>query len=138
MTDEQIEQVLTDLHEGKSLQRILKEHGFRPRDFFVAIESTAQRSESYELAQMRRAELYAEECVDIADTEFDAAVAAVRIKARQWYASKLKPHKFGERIDVNVHATVDIRAAIADGRRRVLDATKLQLECVDDGAELLK
>lgn len=132
------ERVLTAMHEGKSVRRTLIELGIHPEAFAAAIDSCAILAENYRLAQVWRAEFYVEETIDIADTEFDAVVASNRIKARQWYASKLKPDKFGERIDVNVHATVDIRAAIADGRKRITDAKPLQLEPERDTLEALE
>ncbi|MEX2673425.1 MAG: terminase small subunit [Phycisphaeraceae bacterium] len=54
----------------------------------------------YARACQFRAELYAEQIIDIADTEPDPQKARVRIDARKWVACKLLPRKYGERVDV--------------------------------------
>lgn len=43
-----------------------------------------------------RTEGYAEEVVDIADTEKDPAIARNRMDARKWVACKLLPRKYGD------------------------------------------
>lgn len=109
--------IIRAIHE-KHLGRTLKEYKIHPHDFMRAVDEYGLGPE-YAAAQVCRAELYAEDIVDIADTELDSHVARNRIDARKWYASKIKPGKYGERIDVTVNQSVDIRAAIAEGRKRL-------------------
>lgn len=52
----------------------------------------------YARAREAQQDTYAEEVVFIADTEEDPQKARVRIDARKWHASKLAPHKYGERV----------------------------------------
>jgi hypothetical protein len=59
-------------------------------------------AEQYARARIDQADTLADEMVHIADTEPDANRARVRIDARKWVASKLKPKKYGERLDLNV------------------------------------
>ena len=66
-----------------------------------------------------------DEIIDIADTEIDPQRARNRIDARRWYASKMKPDKFGDRIDLNINAVVDVSSALLEARQRaaqVIDA----------------
>lgn len=56
--------------------------------------------DQYARACEARAERYAEEIVEIADTEEDPQRARVRVDARKWVASKLLPRKYGHRVDV--------------------------------------
>lgn len=52
----------------------------------------------YARACEHRSEHYAEEIVDIADSDPDPQRARVRIDARKWVAAKLLPKKYGEAV----------------------------------------
>jgi hypothetical protein len=51
----------------------------------------------YAHAREARADMIADQVIDIADTEPDANKARVRIDARKWYAAKLNPKRYGNR-----------------------------------------
>ena len=55
-------------------------------------------AEQYARAREIQADYFAEEIVDIADTEPDPQVARVRMDARKWHASKTAPKKYGDKI----------------------------------------
>lgn len=63
----------------------------------------------YARAREQRAELYAEEIVEIADTENDSAKARNRIDARKWAAAKLNQKVYGDKVTVdgNLKTQVD-------------------------------
>ncbi len=52
----------------------------------------------YASAREDQADVYADEIVEISDTEEDANRARVRIDARKWAAGKLKPKKYGDKL----------------------------------------
>jgi hypothetical protein len=54
----------------------------------------------YARAREAQAEHYAEEIVQIADTEADPQRARVRVDARKWTASKLLPKRYGDRVEL--------------------------------------
>jgi hypothetical protein len=59
--------------------------------------------EQYARAREDQADSHADEIIDIADNEMeDPNSRRVRIDARKWVAAKLKPKKYGERIDHNL------------------------------------
>jgi hypothetical protein len=62
----------------------------------------AEFANMYARAREERAELVADEVIMIADTEADANKARVRIDARKWWAAKVAPKKYGERISTEV------------------------------------
>ncbi len=53
-----------------------------------------------------------------------------RMNALIWAASKMKPDKYGDRLDISMTTTVDIRGALEAAKKRihdVLDISKTQL-----------
>ena len=65
------------------------------------LRDDASFAAQYARAREDQADHYAEEIIAIADTEEDAAKARVRVDARKWVASKLKPKKYGDKLDLN-------------------------------------
>lgn len=59
-------------------------------------------AKAYARARETRADMMAEDILEISDTEKDAAKARNRIEARKWYAAKLNPKRYGEKV-TNVH-----------------------------------
>lgn len=110
------------INEKLSLDKCIRERGINPNEFFQCIYRVPSLQQDYYRAQQARAELLADEIIDIADTELDANRARVRVDARRWYASKMQPQKYGDRIELNVTETVDIRGALAEAKARTLTA----------------
>lgn len=120
-----IHNIIVDISKGDSLARCFKTYNVSSWFFFKAIHQDAELSNLYIQAQQARSELLVDEIIDIADTEIDPQRARNRIDARRWYASKMKPDKFGDRIDLNINAVVDVSSALLEARQRaaqVIDA----------------
>ena len=58
--------------------------------------------DQYARAKEESAELFADEIVNIADSTDDPQKARVQIDARKWVASKLKPKKYGDRVQQEI------------------------------------
>ena len=56
--------------------------------------------DNYRRAREAQADFYADEMIEIADTEKDPNKARVRLDARKWVSSKLKPKKYGDKLDM--------------------------------------
>ena len=65
----------------------------------------------YARARERRAEHFADEMVEIADTADDPAKARLQVETRKWVASKLFPRMYGENQRVEVQHTISETAA---------------------------
>lgn len=117
---ELFEDIVREFVNGTSLRTILKRRQVHLWDFYHAVESNPDWIIQYNKAQEYKAEVFADDNTEIADTEENPAKARNRIDARKWYAAKIKPQKYGERIDINVNKTIDIRSAIAEGRNRII------------------
>lgn len=107
-----------------SLVRVCSQPGMPNRTAFldrVALDPDLQKR--YADAMAARVDKYAEETIEIADdgsndTYVDAdgnvkvdtdvvARSKLRIAARQWYASKIAPKKYGDKVDLNHGGQVD-------------------------------
>jgi hypothetical protein len=97
--------ICNHLAEGNSLRSITQVDGMpsleavrlwlRTKEDFLA---------QYMRAREEQADHYADEIIDIADTEEDPNIARVRIDARKWVAAKLKPKRYGDKLDID-HTT---------------------------------
>jgi hypothetical protein len=64
-------------------------------------------SQAYTHARELQQERFAAEVVMIADTEKDPAIARNRMDARKWYAGKVSPKKWGDRVDIEAKVEVN-------------------------------
>jgi hypothetical protein len=90
------------LASGESLNAICKTKGM-PSEAAVrlwVIDDREGFAANYERAREIQADHFVDEIVRIADGEPDPQVARVRIDARKWVAGKMRPEKYGEKIDV--------------------------------------
>ncbi len=116
-------EICEKIAEGKSLVRILEAEGMPGYQTVLDWlsrddEPYKQFSGMYARAREHQADFHADEIIDIADdsakdTAYDAKGNAycdnewvnrskLRVDARKWVASKLKPRKYGERINAEL------------------------------------
>lgn len=87
---------------GHSLRRICREDPALP-DLITIIRWQSVHPEfrhQYELACEERANVLAEEALEIADAAGpeNASVAKLQVDTRKWFASKLKPKRYGDKV----------------------------------------
>lgn len=125
--------VIDAIYQGASMTQQLEVEGLQPRVFFNQLELSEALEHDYTKAQQYKSELMVDQIIDIADDiELDPMRARVRIDTRKWYASKMRPMKYGERVDVNVHHTVNINAALTEARSRAFPVGHAQIKKIDD------
>lgn len=98
------ETILNKIELGKGLAQIIKEH--KLPCYKTVMQWLRKDSETFDLAFLHnytrarenQADYLSDEIVDISDNEPDPAKARVRIDARKWKASKLKPKVYGDRV----------------------------------------
>jgi hypothetical protein len=115
--------VIQDILVEKSIKACLIKHGISAQSFYELLNANPTLANQYARAQQAKVEFYADEIIEISDTEEDANKARVRVDARKWIASKLSPAKYGERIDLNVNSNVDLNIALAEAKRRALPSS---------------
>lgn len=95
-------EICAGIAEGKSLVTVCREMNINYRHVFKWLSESQEFTDNYTRAREAQADYLADGVLDVAD---DATIPAderrVRIDARKWYAGKLKPKKYGERVDLN-------------------------------------
>lgn len=115
---------------GESLRSICKRHGMPAMSTVTLwLAKHEEFSAQYARAREVQAEVLAEDIIMLADTavEDGAAVAKARLQvdARKWYASKLAPKRYGERIQHEQKITItDLSDEELD--RKLLELTNAQ------------
>lgn len=92
---------------GESLRQICADDHMPDRTTVHAwLSENEEFSNHYAHARDIQADTYADDITAIADEAVDrdtAAAAKVRVDARKWVASKLKPKKYGDKLDLDAH-----------------------------------
>jgi uncharacterized protein (DUF1778 family) len=123
------------IDQNSSLRKALETQGISVSTFHRYVSEVPECGQAYLRASDIRAHNLVDEIIEISDTELDPQRARNMIDARKWVASKLMPQKYGDRIDVNVTATVDLSAALSDAVKRakfVVNEAPQQIEVNED------
>lgn len=116
-TQELADKICEQLALGKSMRTVVKENNDIPAmsTIFLWLRKHKDFSEQYEKAKQEASDALVDEMQAIADNEVvmitreDGSIvpdsgsvqhARLRIDTRKWIASKLKPKKYGDRVDV--------------------------------------
>lgn len=118
-TPELCKAICDGIAEGKSSRKMCQELGIAQNTFWTWLQSDTDLQEQYARAKDLCADYYAEQIPEIADDSVNdwqiredgtryvdnEAVqrSRLRIDARKWYASKVAPKKYGDKIE-NVHS----------------------------------
>jgi len=98
-TDEIATEICRRLALGESLVKICEEDGFPVQStVYLWLQRHKEFSEKYTRARDQQADVLAEQTVTIADETNDPAKARLQIDARKWFASKVAPKKYGDKI----------------------------------------
>ena len=121
-TDALAEEICERIANGESLRFICADAHMPALNTvrrWLADDRYAAFRSHYARAREDQADFYADEIVEIADTEEDAQRARVRIDARKWKASKLVPKKYGDRqmVDMDLNVSGDVVLAALDALR---------------------
>lgn len=118
ITPEVFNQILESLYQmgiGKTLEKFK----IPVQTFYDYLHKNPLADERYSRAQVGRSEILAGEIVDIADEDPDANRARNRIGARQWYASKIQPRKYGERTTLELDVKIPVASILTEARSRL-------------------
>ena len=103
------DKICARIADGESLNAICKDSNMPHRHTVmewalgqVKVADKANFPDKYARARKAQADAFADEIVDIADTEPDPNKARIRIDARKWVAGKQRPKKYGDRSKLEV------------------------------------
>ena len=84
----------------------------------------------YTRAREMRANMVADDTIEIADTEPDPQKARVRIDARKWWAGKTSPKKYGDKIqqEISTDNSLEELFKAVEGTRRVIPTQRAKAE----------
>jgi len=91
--------------EGKSLRRICSTKGMPSLTTVMKwLRETPEFAQQYARAREEQADGYADELIDLARKATQDNAQAIRVRADviKWVCSKLKPRKYGDRVDLAV------------------------------------
>lgn len=101
-TDQLANDICERLMNGESLASITRDDKMPARSsvhLWLANDKTF--SDKYEVARQIQADTYADEMEDIArDEKLDVQRARLIVDTRKWVSSKLKPKKYGDKVDL--------------------------------------
>jgi hypothetical protein len=125
-SQEMVSAICERIAEGESLRAICRDPGMPNKStVFLWLSQHSSFSDQYARAKEESAEAFADEIVEIADERdgkaimvdgaevavvFDSTAVArnrLRVDARKWVASKLKPKKYGEKIGIDHSGSIE-------------------------------
>lgn len=114
--------VIKEIEDGSTLLDALQKRMARPADFFDSLRHNPGLHDVYLEAVRNRAELYQSQIMAIADNEFEEVPRSkLKIDARKWAAEKDNPTRFGSKVEMTVSHKVDLRLAMEDADRRMIE-----------------
>lgn len=127
-TTEMAERICEELASGRHLHIICKDD-WAPgeRTVYQWLDKNPDFARLYAHARERQQEVFAAEVINIADTEKDSAKARNMMDARKWYAARVAPRKWGDRVEI------DAKVEVTAGPSEALTAFLAMLEAKKGG-----
>lgn len=107
-SEDVIAQICELIAEGKSIRAICKRKGMPAMStVFKWLSQDEEFAEQYARAKDQQADNLFEEVLEIADEAKPetVAVAKLKIDARKWMAGKLRPKKYGDKLELDHHSS---------------------------------
>lgn len=121
---EKLTRIFSLIEAGASLRQAAEQVGCGANTALQWIDAEGLQ-EQYTRAREHRADTLAEEMIQIADVgSGDAQRDRLRLDARKWFASKLYPRKYGDKIDTTISGPDGGPVLIKAIERVVIDPTK--------------
>ena len=111
-TLKKFDEALQLVSNGMGIQKACEKVGVSKTRFFVDLKTNEELREKYARAREEQADYLADEIVQIADETDDPHKARLQIDARKWTASKLRPKRYGDKIDHSVEVSGSVEVVI--------------------------
>jgi len=100
--------------QGMTLQNAVKIAGTSFTDFYREKDKNEHLRESYARARLDQADVFADQIVEISDTDLDPQRAKNRIEARKWTAAKLRPDRYADIKNINLSGDIGLYPQLTD------------------------
>lgn len=130
----EIEEILVKIGNGEAISAICREYGITPYHYQKYLKSDSLFQSKLETAQQISAECKVDELIALADgieSAADAAIARVKSENIKWLATKQYREKYGEKMEVNVHQTLDLSKVLAAASARVAPILHQEKQTID-------
>jgi hypothetical protein len=117
ISDDTFSAICEDLAErGMSLRKSCEAHGLKVNHFLYWVEADKARGAQYARARDRQADHFGERVSEIADGvlsgEYDYNAARVAVDALKWSAGKMKPKRWGDRVEHEHTGEIHIKRVV--------------------------
>lgn len=108
-TQELADTICRRIMEGESLRSIVSDDGMPNRSsVHLWLSQNKDFSDQYVRAKDNQADTLADDLLYIADNAEDIHKARLQVDTRKWVASKLKPKKYGDKLDLDANLSGNI------------------------------
>ena len=111
--------ILDQLANGQTLVKACESVGITTGAFMQRLPSKTSLAVAFAHARDAGAEVMADSLLSIPDEVADVNRARLKADNIKWILARRHAGKYGDRIDVNVNAQVDLTSAIAEARNRL-------------------
>ncbi|MFM2128455.1 MAG: hypothetical protein RL477_1, partial [Pseudomonadota bacterium] len=117
-----LKKVLAELAEGGSTRQSLARNSVNQRWLYAALDSNPDLNAHYQELLTRRGEQYLDEAYEVVmgSDDLDPRLARVRADTLIKLGERYNPQRFGQRLNVEQHTTIDVRAALSARQERIL------------------
>ena len=120
--------VIESFELGKDLKQSFIDCGISGYLFRKTIHTYQDLSERLAQARMMLSDIMVSEMIRISDDEtIDTLQAKTMIETRRWIAGKYMPKVYGDRLDLNITETVDLRQALDTAKGRVIQSKAIKV-----------
>lgn len=130
-TVQKVHNAIELIGQGKLIKQACAEVNISITAFREAVLSVRELASDYARAQEFRADMWADEIIEISDTAEDQMKARNQIDARRWLASKHNQRRYGDRVELNVQQSISISDALTEARARLLRPVSDQPPVID-------
>jgi predicted transcriptional regulator len=119
LTEENKKIILDGLREGKTLTSYAKQFGITQSAIAHALKAHPEFKAEVEEARRHGLDVIVEGTLDLVENYGDAHLARVQSDIIWKYAAAMNRSKYGEKVDLNIHQTVSISAALEAAAGRI-------------------
>ena len=113
--------------EGITIKKLLESLHCTGDTFYGTLQHDLAYRESFACARDQGLDQLADDLIDLADQYVDVQKARLKSDNIKWLLARRAHKRYGDKLDINMHQTVDIGGALIDARKRALQpASNLQ------------